>query len=59
MLCIDLIASNKFGDEKKGTLVQLHMFTMVDPTTGFFDCMEINHKPVDCVTNHTEMHWLS
>jgi len=41
-LCIDLVGPYKFGDEKKPeTYIELHCITMIDPTTRFFEIVEI------------------
>jgi len=45
-LCIDLVGPHKFGDPKNPeTYIELHCMTMIDPTTGFFEIVEIGERP--------------
>jgi len=51
-LAVDLVGPCKFGDPKKPkTYMELCVMTMIDPATGFFDCIEINKKCADCVAS--------
>ena len=60
-LCIDLLGPYTFGTKtpEKDDSVQLHMLTMIDPATGWFEVEEIPNKRADYVANYLEFAWLT
>ncbi len=57
-VCIDLIGPYTLGDEKKKNTTTLHCLTMIDPSTGWFEIVEIPDKQADTISNLLEQEWL-
>jgi hypothetical protein len=66
-VCIDLIGPytigkvkcNKDGKVISDTCAYLHAMTMIDPTTGWFEIIEIPNKWADKISNLFEQVWLA
>ena len=59
-LCIDLIGPYSFDVTVKGRkkTIILHCLTMIDPTTGWFEIVEVPEKRADIIANLLEQQWL-
>ena len=56
-LCIDLLGPYDFGEKSNKTT--LHMLTMIDPATGWFEVEQIESKRADFIVNYLEFAWLT